>query len=179
MAFCGKCGTQVGEGEKFCPNCGAPIEAEQAANNVIDKAKDVLNTEDTTSEYDPADIQANRGIAWLSYMGPLVFIPMFVRKDSKYTQFHVRQGFTLFAIYVAYWILNILLNLIKVETTKSLWGIPYTVKVTPWPITVILALIGIFFAVLSIIGIINAATGKAKKLPLIGNIDVLGWFVKK
>lgn len=175
MAFCGKCGTQVGEGEKFCPNCGAPIEAEQAANNVIDKAKDVLNTEDTTSEYDPADIQANRGIAWLSYCGPLVFIPMFARKNSKYTQFHVRQGFTVFAMYVAYMILSILLNLIKVERT-TYW---YTYRVTPWPITLLLALIGIGISVFAVIGIINAATGKAKKLPLIGNIDVLGWFVKK
>ena len=56
MAFCGKCGTQVGEGEKFCPNCGAPIEAAPAADNIIDKAQNVLNTEDTTSEYDPADV---------------------------------------------------------------------------------------------------------------------------
>ncbi|MBR6108208.1 MAG: zinc ribbon domain-containing protein [Clostridia bacterium] len=179
MAFCGKCGTQVGEGEKFCPNCGAPIEAAPAAENIIDKAQNVLNTEDTTSEYDPADVQPNRGLAWLSYCGPLVFIPMFVRKDSKYTQFHVRQGFTLFAIYVAYGILAALLGLIKVESTRTLWGIPYTVKVTPWPITVILAIGWILIAVLSVIGIINAASGKAKKLPLIGNIDVLGWFVKK
>ena len=178
MAFCGKCGTQVGEGEKFCPNCGAPIEAEQAANNVVQKAQEVLNTEDTTSEYDPQDVQSSRGLAWLSYCGPLVFIPMFVKKDSKYTQFHVRQGFTLFAIYVVYFILDILLNLIKVDSTRTVWGIPYTVRVTPWWITVPLALIGIGIAVFSIIGIINAATGKAKKLPLIGNIDVLGWFKK-
>ena len=175
MAFCGKCGAQIGEDEKFCPNCGAPIEAAPAAENIIDKAQNVLNTEDTTSEYDPADIQANRGIAWLSYCGPLVFIPMFVRKNSKYTQFHVRQGFTVFAIYVAYMILSILLNLIKVERT-TYW---YTYRVTPWPIKLLLALIGIGITVFAVIGIINAATGKAKKLPLIGNIDVLGWFVKK
>ena len=178
MAFCGKCGTKVEEGEKFCPNCGAPVEVEQAAENVVDKAKEVLNTEDTTSEYDPQDVQESRGLAWLSYCGPLVFIPMFVKKDSKYTQFHVRQGFTLFALYVVYFILDILLNLIKVDSERTLWGIPYTVRVTPWWITLPLALIGIFLAVLSIIGIINAAKGKAKKLPLIGNIDVLGWFKK-
>ena len=87
-------------------------------------------------------------------------------------------GFTLFAIYVVYFILDILLNLIKVDSTRTVWGIPYTVRVTPWWITVPLALIGIGIAVFSIIGIINAATGKAKKLPLIGNIDVLGWFKK-
>ncbi len=24
--FCSKCGTQINDGEKFCPNCGAPVE---------------------------------------------------------------------------------------------------------------------------------------------------------
>ncbi len=26
MAFCSKCGTQIGEGEKFCPSCGNPVD---------------------------------------------------------------------------------------------------------------------------------------------------------
>lgn len=27
MAYCGKCGTKVDEGVKFCPSCGNPMEA--------------------------------------------------------------------------------------------------------------------------------------------------------
>ena len=30
--FCSNCGTQINDGEKFCPNCGAPVHAE--AQNV-------------------------------------------------------------------------------------------------------------------------------------------------
>ena len=102
MAFCGKCGANVADGEKFCPECGAPVAAEETvggkANDFADKAKNVLNTEDTTGEYDAQDIQNTKGIAWLSYLGVLVFIPMFTNKESKFTRFHVRQGVTLLAL---------------------------------------------------------------------------------
>ena len=30
MAFCGNCGTQLDDGVQFCPNCGAPIGANNA-----------------------------------------------------------------------------------------------------------------------------------------------------
>ena len=31
MAFCGKCGTQVDEGIKFCPSCGGEVGASAEA----------------------------------------------------------------------------------------------------------------------------------------------------
>ena len=174
MAFCGKCGAQLAEDEKFCPNCGAAAEA----GSVVDKAKEVLNTEDTTGEYDPKDINDNKGISVLSYLGIFVLVPLLTKKDSKFAQFHARQGVTLLAVDIAYAIVATLLGLIKVTKTQNVWGIPVDIKVTPWPITLILTIGWIVIGVLAIIGIVNAATGKAKKLPLIGNIDVLGWFKK-
>ena len=30
--FCNQCGTQVNDGQAFCPNCGAPIGAQQEQN---------------------------------------------------------------------------------------------------------------------------------------------------
>lgn len=180
MAFCGKCGANVADGEKFCPECGAPVAAEETvgskANDFADKAKNVLNTEDTTGEYDAQDIQNTKGIAWLSYLGVLVFIPMFTNKESKFTRFHVRQGVTLLALWVVYFIASLLLNLIKVDSTSYILGVPFPRTITPWPIKLILGIIAIGISVLAIIGIVNAATGKAKKLPIIGNIDVMGMF---
>ena len=140
--------------------------------------KKITDTPDHTEEFDQADIAANKGLSILSYLGPLVFIPMFARKESKFAQYHVKQGFNLFVAMVVYEILNILLNLIKVNKTKSLWGVPYTVRVTPWPITLILALAGIAVGVLALIGIIRTAKGKAKDLPFIGNLDLLSMFKK-
>ena len=29
MAFCGKCGTQLSDGAKFCPKCGQPIDSDE------------------------------------------------------------------------------------------------------------------------------------------------------
>ena len=174
MAFCGKCGAQLAEEEKFCPNCGAAVEG----GSVVDKAKEVLNTEDSTGEYDAKDINDNKGVSVLSYLGILILVPWLTRKDSKFAQFHVRQGVTLLAVDIVYGILATLLGLIKVTKTQNVWGIPVDIKVTPWPITLILTIGWICIAVLAIIGIVNAATGKAKKLPIIGNIDVLGMFKK-
>ena len=54
MAYCGKCGTKVDEGVKFCPSCGNPMEApapEQQAqpagdqNDFSAKVANLNNTE--------------------------------------------------------------------------------------------------------------------------------------
>ena len=34
MQFCGKCGTQIVDGARFCKNCGDPVPAETAAQTV-------------------------------------------------------------------------------------------------------------------------------------------------
>lgn len=39
MAYCGKCGTQLSNGAKFCPKCGNPLDGvntEEVGNNIID-----------------------------------------------------------------------------------------------------------------------------------------------
>ena len=35
MTYCGKCGTKVEEGIKFCPGCGSEIVAEAAAEEKV------------------------------------------------------------------------------------------------------------------------------------------------
>lgn len=77
MAFCSHCGAQVDEGAAFCPSCGAPV------GNGPRPAEPA---------FDPNDVAQNRGISVLSYLGPLVFIPLFARKNSPYAQFHADQA---------------------------------------------------------------------------------------
>ena len=109
MAFCGKCGTKVDEGVKFCPSCGNPMEApapEQQAQTQQNTAQtdfsakfaNLNNTADTTAEYDQADITNNKAMGILAYLGPLVFVPMFAAKGSKFARFHANQGLTLFML---------------------------------------------------------------------------------
>lgn len=164
MAFCSNCGAKLNDGNKFCQSCGNPVtqSAAQPAPN-------------PTPAMDPEtkDIEDNKWIACLSYLGPLVFIPMFVKPESSYTKYHVKQGFNMFVVWVAYIIVGILLNLIKVTKIKYVWGIPaYEYKVTPWYIVTICWLLGLAVAALAILGIVYAIMGKKKELPLIGNLDL-------
>lgn len=42
------------------------------------------------------DIDQNRSIAALSYVWALFLIPMLIKRDSKFCQFHAKQGLILF-----------------------------------------------------------------------------------
>ena len=104
-------------------------------------------------QYDPRDVQQTKSIAWLSYLGILFLIPMFVYKESPYTKFHVNQGIVLCILDVAG---GILLGIISVVLV---W-IPFV----GWILSGLLSLaFGVFVLVLMILGIVNAAT---KREPL-------------
>ncbi len=179
MAFCSKCGTQLNEGQKFCPSCGAPVEApvkeqtearEQQAqpadtaakNDFTAKIAGLNNTADTTSEYDAQDIQNNKAMAILAYLSWLVLIPLFAAKESKFARFHCNQGLVLAITEIIYVIAYEILSAVILAIS---WRLVFLVS--------IIGIVGIVFAVVSIIGIVNAANGKAKELPIIGKIKIL------
>ncbi len=203
MAFCEKCGAQLQEGAKFCMKCGTPVEENfqqpsqseqpyqqpvqpdpqpaqpnptyQQSNqsyqqpvqpNFFQKLND---TPDTTYEYDPQDIANNKVMAALSYLGILVLIPWFAAPQSRYARFHAKQGITLFLVQVAYSVLSFLLGLIK--TPHYYYFLEY--MATPWYINLLIFLIGVPIFVLTILGIVNAARGLAKELPIIGKIKIV------
>ncbi len=177
MAFCGKCGTQVNEGMKFCSNCGeaigapAPEQQAQAApaqepevnqNDFVSKVAALNNTPDTTADYDANDIEQNKAMGILAYFGPLCFIPMFAAKGSKFARFHANQGLVLLIACVAWSIASSIFNAIILAISWRLYFI-----------TSVISLLSLVFLVLAVIGIINAANGKAKELPVIGKIKIL------
>ena len=55
MAFCQKCGTELKDGAKFCPSCGASVNAGSKTDfsGTFEKFND---TADTTDQFDAADI---------------------------------------------------------------------------------------------------------------------------
>ncbi|MBU1118858.1 hypothetical protein KKH43_03180 [Patescibacteria group bacterium] len=93
---------------------------------------------------DPKDLEENKGITFLSYIGILCLIPLLAKKESKYAQFHAKQGLVLFGFEVLSSIL------------VPVFGLGFII----W-------LIAIIFA---IIGLINVSKGEMKSLPLIGSI---------
>ena len=126
------------------------------------------------AENEAQDAQDNKFMGVLAYLGPLVFVPFFTKKDSPFAQFHAKQGITLFAVDAAYFILNFLLRLIKVTKYTEVFGEQIELgRFTPgfitWPLTILSIAIG----VLAIIGILNAIKGLKKPLPLIGGIKII------
>ncbi len=158
MAFCKNCGNQIPDGAAFCANCGTPADnTQQTPQQPIQP--DVMNSDGTV-------LGSDRGLAWLAYVpwAPLFLIPLFVRKRSDYCQFHVKQGATLWAVQVAY-------EIIKVILLAIIRTIPLVGRSMVYGITGFVLWSGsVFLFVLAIIGIVNAATGKKKELPLIGMI---------
>ncbi|NLA26824.1 MAG: hypothetical protein GX878_05455 [Firmicutes bacterium] len=96
----------------------------------------------------PEDIQQNKGMAFLAYLGILFLIPLLAKKDSPYAQFHAKQGLVLFLGWIAVTVINVI----------------------PIIGQIISALGSLFLIVLFIMGVINAFSGKVKELPLIGQL---------
>ena len=112
-------------------------------------------------EYDPQDIEKNKVMAILAYFGILVLVPIFAAKDSKFAKFHANQGLLVCILGIIVGIVYRIL--LKVATTLTMISLVGFIGMALW----------IFVGVLAIIGIVNAAKGQAKELPLIGKIKIL------
>jgi uncharacterized membrane protein len=120
---------------------------------------------DYTSSFDQKDIEANKGMSILSYLGFLWIIPLLVsRKKSPYTRFHLNQGLTLiiaeFIISVLRYVVNIVLNFIGLRLFAGIFGGVFTI-------------LSVICLVLMIIGIMNVIAGTAKELPVIGKVRII------
>ena len=100
--------------------------------------------------FSPEDIEKNKVISLLAYI--IFFIPLLAAPNSKFAKYHANQGLVLL-------ILAIIIEIIS--------------RIIPF-IGVIIGILGwIFIVILAILGIINAVSGKAKPLPIIGGITII------
>lgn len=180
MAFCKNCGTKLGDDSKFCPGCGTIVEAPQSQaqaeqNAFTAKFAEINNTADTTADYNTSDIEQNKLMALLAYLGPIVFVPMFVQKESKFAKFHSNQGLTLFIAEAVYAVIQVILTIIlRLIFPVRMYGWFYYTRGDVYNICIVLlGLLWIPFVILSVIGIINTLNGKAKELPIIGKFTFL------
>lgn len=177
MSFCTKCGTEIKEEASFCANCGAPVNGENSqtkaesfgtsADGFNAAVNQFTETTDRTAEFEATDISNNKVYAVLSYIGFLVLVPLIAAPNSKFARFHANQGLVLLIGEVAY---NIVRNVLLFVLSAVLFGparILYTV------VKAVTGILSLAFAVLSILGIINAAQGRAKDLPVVGKIHLL------
>lgn len=175
MAFCSKCGAQIGDKDKFCPSCGAMIGAacSDSGANKNRQQTEYRSAESAAGQqneqgFDPADVAQNKAMGILSYLGFLVLIPLLAAKNSKYARFHANQGLILFlteaCIGILAWIIpNIFFGLWYVS------GIYHLLNA----LNIVFKLLDLACLGLSIYGIVNAAQGKKCELPVIGKIKLV------
>ena len=107
--------------------------------------------------------QMKKGMAILAYFGILVLIPLLTAKQDPFARYHTNQGLVLFLVSVICSVLSNVLStaLIDISSTAVLI------------ISGVFGVLSLVFFIFSIIGIVHAAKGQTKPLPLIGGIKLL------
>jgi len=160
MAFCNYCGTQTPDGVKFCASCGKEV----AANSAQQQAGTPSAVTGAPQQTDNQDVQDNKTMAILAYIHILVLIPLLsgAYKASHFVKYHTNQGTVLFVTWFIYSIAH-----------RILVPILIFIPIIGWILIPILGLVHLVFVVLSILGIINAANGTMKPLPVIGGFTIV------
>ena len=143
MKYCKYCGTSMPNESKFCPGCGA---------NQTEEVKETV-----TPTYNQMNVSMgeplNKGMAVLGYFFPLIMY--LVNPKEDFARFHIGQAMNL-------WIWQIIYTV----------GVMIISAITP-EIGRLLALANLYFRVCTVIGLIYAAQGEKKKIPLIGDIEII------
>ena len=97
------------------------------------------------------DVEENKVYGILAYIGILFLVPLLAAPKSPFAKFHANQGCVLFIAGVAV-------------------GVVAWIPIIGWLFGMV-AWVGIL--VLAIMGIVSAANGEMKKLPIIGEIEII------
>ncbi|MGI5899431.1 MAG: DUF4870 domain-containing protein [Christensenellales bacterium] len=118
----------------------------------FDKLKDsFFNTEDITYKFSPTDISKAKSVSAISYIPFLFFLPLLAEKGSPFGRFHANQG---------------LLVTLCCVLAGLISSIAFIGAFVAWLLRIILV-------IAIIMALINTASGKAKRLPYIGNIELI------
>jgi len=112
-------------------------------------------------------------MAILSYLGILLLIPLATgaHKNSPFAKFHLNQGLILAIVMIGWGIVYTVL--LAIFSAVLLSSYTYSGIVTYGIISTIIGLLWFVPAILCIIGLVNAGTGKFKQLPIIGKFTIL------
>lgn len=62
---------------------------------MINDNRDEPNIKFNPRRVDPREVETNKLLASISYLGLLCLVPLFLKKSSPYVQFHAKQGLVL------------------------------------------------------------------------------------
>ena len=107
--FCGKCGSKLEDGVKFCPACGASSETPPP-----DTGRQITPTytppvvPGAPGQADIRDAQDNKVMAILAYFGPLVLVPILAARESRFARYHANQGLVLLIACIVFLVLAVI-----------------------------------------------------------------------
>lgn len=104
------------------------------------------------------DIEKNRAFAILSYLWILFVVGLIAAPNSKFAKYHANQGLLLF-----------LASIIAAVSCTVIGFIPFV----NFMLVLAVPLLWAGWLVLTILGIVNAAGGQFKPLPLIGHYELI------
>ena len=109
--------------------------------------------------FTPEDVAAHKGHALCAYLHvfcglPLFLVPLLAAPNSSFARFHANQGLVHYLVMLGG-------TIILYFTLFILVGF------------VLLPLFGVFCFILGIMGMVNCANGRARRLPIIGRWTIL------
>jgi uncharacterized membrane protein len=104
------------------------------------------------------DIEKNRAFAIISYLWILFVVGLIAAPNSKFAKYHANQGLVLF-----------LASIIALVGCFVIGIVPIVNMV----LVLIAPLLWVGWLVLTILGIVNAAGGHRKPLPMIGHYELI------
>ena len=123
-----------------------------------------MTLKDRTDEFDYSDIEANKTVCGLSYLGILFFLPLVCCTGSDFGKFHANQSLVLLILAVAagvvFGILKAIMNAVGLFVIATIINILSVIVYLP-------------LTILFLMGLITAFQGKAVELPITGGIHIL------
>jgi uncharacterized membrane protein len=112
----------------------------------------------TSVPSDAEDIEKNKVYGVIAYIGILFLVPLLAAPQSKFARYHTNQGLVLF-----------IAALIASAGAAVLGMVPFVGCIA----VILMPAILVGGLVMMILGIVNAASGQYKPLPLIGNFEII------
>lgn len=158
--------------KKPCDECGKEHDSTDSCYDFIHSAQKFFDDaaksgEDTTKDFDSADIESAKIFSALAYFNILFFLPLVAALNSRFGKFHANQALVLMIFHVVTAMaFGITFSLFQAAIPDFLGFLKPFLEILKSTPTLANFLLMIF-------GICNAAQGKAKELPLIGKIKLI------
>lgn len=121
-----------------------------------------MDLNQSNESYDQQDIEVNKVAAVLAYINILVVVTLIIAPNSRFARYHANQGMCLL-------IAEVIIGTIGAIVVAIFGFIPLIGGLVAW----VFRVFKLVLVILAILGIVNAAKGEAKPLPIIGEFQLI------